>query len=271
MFKIGEFSKLSQVSIRMLRYYDETGLLKPEKVDGFTGYRLYSSRQIKRLNKILFLRDLGFNVSEIASALSNWEDENINRLLRDKKEEIELNIKAEQIRLAKIERAENDIRHKNIEINCNVTIKPVPSSRVLSLRRRMPDYFAEGRLWKELETYAAQNSIPLSEKTFSIYHDLEYREKDVDIEICAEVKTLGKDDGDFRFRQTNAVPNMACTMVNGPFENIAGAYRAFASWLGGQSIYRMTGQSRQIVHRGPWNEESAENFLTEIQVPLDLI
>jgi len=45
MFKIGEFSKLTQVSIRMLRYYDETGLLKPAQIDQFTGYRSYSVDQ----------------------------------------------------------------------------------------------------------------------------------------------------------------------------------------------------------------------------------
>lgn len=66
MFKIGEFSKLTQVSIRMLRYYDETGLLRPEQTDKYSGYRLYSAAQIPALNKIVFLRDLGFNISEIA-------------------------------------------------------------------------------------------------------------------------------------------------------------------------------------------------------------
>lgn len=77
MFKIGEFSKLTQVSIRMLRYYDETGLLKPAETDKFTSYRLYSAEQIPVLNKILFLRNLGFNVSEIALALVNWDNEYI--------------------------------------------------------------------------------------------------------------------------------------------------------------------------------------------------
>jgi DNA-binding transcriptional MerR regulator len=60
MFRIGEFSKLTQVSIRMLRYYDETGLLKPAETDRFTNYRLYSIAQIPVLNKIIFMRDLGF-------------------------------------------------------------------------------------------------------------------------------------------------------------------------------------------------------------------
>ena len=58
MFKIGEFSKLTQVSIRMLRYYDEMGIFKPEKVDTFTGYRMYSASQIPTLQKIIILRDI---------------------------------------------------------------------------------------------------------------------------------------------------------------------------------------------------------------------
>lgn len=69
MFRIGEFSKLTQVSIRMLRYYDEVGLLKPAEVDKWTGHRMYSVTQIPRLNRILYLRDSGFLVSEIALAL----------------------------------------------------------------------------------------------------------------------------------------------------------------------------------------------------------
>ena len=62
MFRIGEFSKLTQVSIRMLRYYDEVGLLKPAKIDSLTNYRLYSTEQVLLLNRIVFLRDLGFSV-----------------------------------------------------------------------------------------------------------------------------------------------------------------------------------------------------------------
>ena len=69
MFRIGEFSKLTQVSIRMLRYYDEVGLLKPAEVDKWTGHRMYSVTQIPRLKRILYLRDSGFNVSEIMRAL----------------------------------------------------------------------------------------------------------------------------------------------------------------------------------------------------------
>ena len=83
MFKIGEFSKLTQVSTRMLRYYDEMGLLKPAKIDSLTGYRMYSAEQISTLNRIIYLRDSGFNVAEIALALNYSNNAIIEQL--DKK------------------------------------------------------------------------------------------------------------------------------------------------------------------------------------------
>lgn len=271
MFKIGEFSKLTQVSIRMLRYYDETGLLKPSKIDKFTSYRLYATEQIPVLNKIIFLRDLGFNVSEIGIALNNWTDEFIINQLENKYLEIQNRIKAEEDRLSKIELAKKDIRKEKIDINYNVSIKAIPSYQVFSLRRRVPDYYAEGQLWEEMSVFADENDIPVSNNTFTIYHDMDYKEKDVDIEICAPVAKIGENVNEFVYRNTEAVPIMACTMVYGKFENIAGAYFSFANWLQEHNQYKMSGQSRQIVHQGPWNEKSPDNYLTEIQIPLERI
>ena len=74
MFRIGEFSKLTQVSIRMLRYYDETGILTPAEVDKWTGHWLYSVDQIPRLNKILYLRDSRRNVFEETELQRLWAD-----------------------------------------------------------------------------------------------------------------------------------------------------------------------------------------------------
>ena len=271
MFKIGEFSRLTQVSIRMLRYYDETGLLVPAETDKFTGYRLYSPEQIYSLNKIIFLRDLGFNVSEIAIALNNWDDDSISNLLENKRLEIEKTIKAEHDKLSKIDLAKMDIQREKIAVHYNVLIKSVPAYRVFSLRRIVSDYYAEGQLWKEMSTFAEKNNIPVSGSTFTIYHDTDYREKDVDMEVCAPVARLGEDANGFTYRTTEPVPVMAYTMVNGPFENIKGAFLAFADWLENHNRHKMTGQSRQIVHRGPWNEDNPEHYLTEIQIPLEEI
>jgi DNA-binding transcriptional MerR regulator len=271
MFRIGEFSKLTQVSIRMLRYYDETGLLKPAETDRFTNYRLYSIEQIPVLNKIIFMRDLGFNVSEIAVALNHWNTEFITEQLEKKRREIEDTIKAERNKLSEIELAMNDIQQDKITIHYNVSIKSIPSYQVFSLRRIVPDYYAEGQLWKEMSAFADENNISVSRNTFTIYHDTDYREKDVDIEICAPVAQMGENANGFVYRNTEPVPIMACAMVYGPFENIAGAYIAFANWLYEHNQYKMTGPCRQIVHRGPWNEENPDKYLTEIQIPLEKI
>ena len=98
MFKIGEFSKLTQVSVRMLRYYEKAGLLKPAEIDHFTGYRYYTASQIPFLNKIVYLRDSGFTVAEIASALDNWREDILLTKLEEKKQEIRANIEAEKKR-----------------------------------------------------------------------------------------------------------------------------------------------------------------------------
>lgn len=268
MFRIGEFSKLTQVSVRMLRYYDETGLLKPEAVDSWTGYRMYSAEQIPRLNKIIYLRDSGFNVSEIIAALNSENDSFIIEQLDRKYKEIKFNIQAEQEKLMKIELAKKELLSGKNEIHYNVTIKAIPDYYVLSLRKVIPSYYAEGELWQELSEYAEQHNIVHSNDTFSIYHDADYKEENVDVELCAVVNKAGPEEPPFQFRHTDPVPVMACTMVYGDFSNIASAYLTFAEWLQNNSQYKMEEGSRQIVHRGPWNEEDPQKYLTEIQIPL---
>jgi DNA-binding transcriptional MerR regulator len=66
MFRIGEFARFTRVSVKMLRHYDEIGLLPPARVDAATGYRYYRAAQLTRLNRILLLRELGFGLDEIA-------------------------------------------------------------------------------------------------------------------------------------------------------------------------------------------------------------
>ena len=268
MFRIGEFSRLTQVSIRMLRYYDETGLLKPQEIDRFTNYRSYTADQIPQLNRIIFLRDLDFNIAEIAVILAEWKDDFILSQLENKYREIKDNIASEKDKLLKIEQAKKDIHSDRITINNNVTIKAVPAYQVFSLRRIVPDYYAEGQLWQEMSTFAKENNISITQNTFTIYHDTDYREKEVDIEVCAPIEIMGEDREGFTYREIEAVPFMAGTMVYGDFVNIAKAYRAFAGWLTENQQYKMSGPSRQIVHRGPWNENDPEKYLTEIQIPL---
>lgn len=74
MLKIGEFSKIVGISERMLRYYEDCGLVSPAEIDRYTGYRLYSTDQIPEIIRIITLRDMGFNVGEIIKTLPYYDD-----------------------------------------------------------------------------------------------------------------------------------------------------------------------------------------------------
>jgi DNA-binding transcriptional MerR regulator len=65
-YKIGDFSKLTNISIRTLRYYDEIGILKPEYVDPYSGYRYYTDKNLDEVKSIIFLKNLSFSLEEIA-------------------------------------------------------------------------------------------------------------------------------------------------------------------------------------------------------------
>ena len=90
MLKIGDFSKLSRISIRMLRHYDEIGILHPECVDDITGYRYYSESQLLLAGRIQTLRNLGFGLSVIKEMLARYEDTGeMEQFLLAKRKELE--------------------------------------------------------------------------------------------------------------------------------------------------------------------------------------
>ena len=74
MLKIGDFSKLSRVSIRMLRHYDDIGLLKPAETDDFSGYRYYREEQLFIIGRITALKDMGFSLTDIIRILEIYDD-----------------------------------------------------------------------------------------------------------------------------------------------------------------------------------------------------
>jgi len=89
-FKISDFSKLCQVPVKTLRYYDEIGLLHPAKVDSLTGYRSYNLDQLPRLNMLLALRDLGFTLEQVGALMQEGINvEQVRGMLRMKRAEIE--------------------------------------------------------------------------------------------------------------------------------------------------------------------------------------
>lgn len=271
MLKIGEFSKLTKVSVRMLHYYDDVGLLKPVKIDATTGYRLYSVLQVPTLQKIIMLRDFDFQVSEIEEALNNWSDDILTARLYLKIKEKQNIILQEQKQINNIEFAIESIKKKKLDIHYNVIIKKIPAKTVLSLRKIIPTYHHEGILWKEIFDYIQKNHIEISKQsdnTIAIYHDDDYKDTEVDVEVSVLVKKIQNSTEPFQFKQLNEVNTMACMMVRGTYSNLAMAYQTFVFWLDEHPKYEMNGLTRQICHRDHTNEENEEDYLTEIQIPV---
>lgn len=122
MFKIGEFSKLVGVSIRMLRHYGDNGLLKPTLIDEQTHYRLYSASQVAELQQIIRLRDMGFNVKEMASLIDSWSKDALHRALLERKEGIEKTIEAEQRKLQLLKKMISDTQNGLVHPASSVSI-----------------------------------------------------------------------------------------------------------------------------------------------------
>src|SRR5437868_9113663 len=103
-FKIGDFSRLTRVSMKTLRHYDDIGLFKPAQVDRFTGYRYYTLDQLPRLNQILTLKDLGLSLEQITNLLDkNIALDQIQTMLRLKRAELQQHMADTQARLERVE------------------------------------------------------------------------------------------------------------------------------------------------------------------------
>lgn len=271
MLKIGEFSKLTQVSIRMLRYYDEIGLLKPAKVDLFTGYRMYSAEQITILQKIVLLRDTKFTTLEIKDIIESCNEVDILDELEKKKIQINKEIALEKQRIDKIDNAIKEIEEKKFEVHCNINFKKVEKMLILSTRDRIPTYFHEGILWEKLSNFIRRENISVRQDMYNniaIYHDIEHKDENVEVEVGMLVNKVGENKGEFIYREIEATPKMAYAMVYGPYNNLAKAYEKLAYWLESHNEHMADKPSRQICHIGCDEVDNPEEYLTEIQIPL---
>jgi DNA-binding transcriptional MerR regulator len=104
MFRIGDFSRIARVSARLLRFYDEIGLFVPAHADEQTGYRYYTIQQLAELNRILVLKELGFELEQVREILrSNVGTVELRNLLLLRRNDVEQTVMEESRRLRQIE------------------------------------------------------------------------------------------------------------------------------------------------------------------------
>ena len=283
MFKIGEFSKLSRVSVRMLRHYDQLGLLKPVQTDLFTNYRYYTADQLPRLNRILALRDLGFSLEQIAGMLDEeLSTEQMLGMFKLKRAEIERQMQDDQLRLARLEARIHQLNRREEAGMYDVILRSVGAELVASYREVAEDDDRITSMFDELERYVARFDKARADKPpFSIYYDAEYRETDIDAEVVVPLTFAIPGTDTIQVRELPAISKAACVVHSGSYVNLYQAYNALLSWIEANN-YRMLGPIREVYLRygadglgfelpPTYLEPNSDQYVTELQLAVEKI
>jgi len=270
MIRIGDFSKLSRVSVKTLRFYDEIDLLKPVEVDTFTGYRYYEFSQLAHLNRILALKDLGFPLDEIRNLLEDGLSvEQLRGMLKLREAESRQKVREETERLKRIEARLKQIEQELVMPKYEVVIKKIEPFKVASLRGIVPAPPDQGSLWRELEGYLALHRVRPLGPCLSLYHDDEYKEQDWDIEVCEPLNETLQPGKRIKVHELPGVSSMASVVYEGPLVRIQEAYDEIMRWLDANG-YQIIGPGREVyLHPAKGGSQSDPKTVTEIQFPVE--
>ena len=268
MLKIGDFSKLSRVSIRMLRYYDEIGLLKPDSIDRFTDYRYYSESQLPVVCRIAALRDMGFGLSEIRALLPVYDDPaQLDAHLAAR----QTALLAEQAQLTHqmqlLDTARKRLR-KEESMHYNITIKTLPERYAATVRMTIPRYEDEGMVWRVLCEETDPLGLIPSDPCYCcvVFLDGEYKEEQVEVEAQKTLKGQYPDTEHVRFRTLPAVTYAGCTFKGG-YEQIHDVTAALTEWIEANG-YEYAGPMFDIYHISPHETQDPNEFVTEVCYPV---
>lgn len=273
MIKIGDFSKISRLSVKTLRYYDELGLLRPVHVDPMNGYRYYAASQLARLQRILAMKDLGLSLQQITLLLDgDLPADQMVGMLRRRQVELQGEIGRHKAMLTRIEARLKLFEQENIMSTVDVTIKSIPALWVASVRGTVPTYPEQGELWEQLHTAMRKAKIEPAAPCFCIDHDPEYKERDHDLEACYFVKEGTAVEPPAAAYALPAVDTMACLVHHGAFLTLPNAYTQMLKWLD-ENGYQICGPNREIylfTGEGCVKQDDP-TYVTEIQFPVKKI
>lgn len=268
MFAIGDFARLGRVSVRMLRHYDSLDLLRPARVDPATGYRSYEAGQLSRLNRIVALKELGFNLRQVKRMI---DDEvslaHLVELFRTRHAELETEVAASRARLANVEARLAAIDREGRLPTVEVLVKQIPVTRVAELTA-------------PADSYASQDITPVIRPLFERLCDrlaaanvtavgagvAGYESQGDRVLIHAAIPVdlpLGEQHG-FTVVELPAIE--AATLVHhGSMDNSDESLETLARWIETHG-YRSTGFAREISLEFPPDEDG---WVTEMQESIE--
>jgi DNA-binding transcriptional MerR regulator len=261
MFKIGEFSKLSNISVRSLRHYEGLGLLMPKEIDRFTGYRYYTTDQLATANKIRMLREVGFSLESIKGLLKADNLNTARQYYELRQAEVEEELQSLRKRKEVIDLLLADMENGTNTEYFNVEEKYIPEKTVLRTRKILPSYDHVKDFWLEFLSEVNSLQITLQEPLFlrSLCLDREFKEVDVDIELQVEAAAPFPLDDPDRILTTPSVHAATVTFKGGSCMNGSsfvcmdrnrqgsGVYQSLARWLEANR-YGFDGVRFNILH-----------------------
>ncbi len=263
MLKIGEFSKLSQLTVKALRFYEKEGLLIPADTDKWTGYRLYETGQLEIAGRIKAYRQLDLSVDEIKTILVGGDSKAV---LSAKARTLAAEKAAIEVRLSLINYFLEDK-----EMKYTVNVKEIPEMIVYSCEKLIHSYSEImtvipeiGKECKELNPDLKCSEPPYE---FCEYLDGEYKETNILIRHNEAVTEFGKENENIKFRKL-AAAKVLSIFHKGPYEGLPEAY-SFILRYAEENGYKCAGLARECYIDGIWNKESSADWLTEIQLPIE--
>lgn len=220
LLSIGEFSRLTRISVRMLRHYDAHGVLVPLSVDPWTGYRRYAARQLCEAADVRTLRDVGFGVQAIAELLGvrglpEWDA----ALERQRVVLVDALATARQ----RVQLITALLDQKDTTMTIELRRAEVPAMTVVTLRGTVPTYADEPLLWRRMAPLLKEQGITTTGPCGVIEHDDEYTEHDVDLSVFLPVAAGTSVHGPL---QLVHLPARDCLIarVEGPYDQLTRAH-----------------------------------------------
>lgn len=264
---IGEFSRLSRISIRMLRHYDDHGVLRPTRVDPFSGYRSYAPGLLRIARRVRELRDVGVPVAELAACIPLLDDVAAMRAVLER-QRVRLGVDAAAVadRIRGVDRLVSDLEERLMSID--IAVRTLPAHTVASLRDTIPSYRDEGLLWQRLMAALPVTGAVPSEAAIgaAVFHDEGYLESGPDVEVWFEVTGPFTSVADAACVQ---VPEqqIASGMLHGPYEGIDLVFEAIGDWVS-RHEYRFAGPMFDLYVVGPNDTPDPAQWLTEVCAPV---
>lgn len=267
MIPIGEFARLGQVSVRMLRHYDSIGLLHPTHTDPFSGYRYYAAVQLARLNRIVALKGLGLTLEQVSSALAEDLDiAHLRGMLRLRRAELEQEQDLASARLTDIEHRLHLIDKENAVSDTDYVLKSLPALRLAAKRghvRTQPEIAAfVGRSFGELASAIMNTRGPGHMDVAIATYDMSDDGIDVVVGYGYDAPLDGAESVDLP-----AAEQAACAVHLGSMDGIGASWQALATWIEAQGL-RPVGVARESYLNTEPQDDQAQ-WVTELQWPVE--